>query len=308
VKILVLRFSSIGDIVLTTPVLRCLRKKFPQAEIHYTTKPDYASILYHNPHVTQVHLLNSSLFTLADALKKERFNYVIDLHNNQRTMLIKWWLGVPSFSFPKLNVEKWMMVNLRINKLPNLHIVDRYFETVKPLGVTNDQEGLAYFTDNSDIHFAQKQVAVFENGFVAWVIGAKQKTKQFPVTKIVDTISLLKNNGIPVVLLGGKEDEDSAQTIMDRLPDAALLNLCGKLTLNQSAAAIQQSKLVVSNDTGLMHIAAAYKKPVICIWGNTIPQFGMYPYKTPHINLQVENLRCRPCSKLGYAACPKNTF
>jgi ADP-heptose:LPS heptosyltransferase len=248
------------------------------------------------------------LFTLADALKKERFNYVIDLHNNQRTMLIKWWLGVPSFSFPKLNVEKWMMVNLRINKLPNLHIVDRYFETVKPLGVTNDQEGLAYFTDNSDIHFAQKQVAVFENGFVAWVIGAKQKTKQFPVTKIVDTISLLKNNGIPVVLLGGKEDEDSAQTIMDRLPDAALLNLCGKLTLNQSAAAIQQSKLVVSNDTGLMHIAAAYKKPVICIWGNTIPQFGMYPYKTPHINLQVENLRCRPCSKLGYAACPKNTF
>ena len=112
-KILILRFSSIGDIVLTTPVVRCLRKKFPDAEIHYATKKSFSSILQHNPYITKIHLLDESFMDLVNELKKEKFDYVIDLHHNQRTLLLKLMLGVKSFSFDKLNFEKRLMVNLR---------------------------------------------------------------------------------------------------------------------------------------------------------------------------------------------------
>lgn len=307
-KILVLRFSSIGDIVLTTPVLRCLRKKYPGAEIHYATKPQFADVLKHNPHITQLHLLSSSLLGFIQQLKNEEFDYLIDLHNNQRTMVIKWLLGIPSFSFPKLNLKKWLLVNFKINQLPQTHIVDRYFETVAQLGVKNDGEGLDYFISKNDALPDHTLPTTFQNGYVAWVVGAKQKTKQFPATKIIETIQQFAAQQLPVALLGGQEDEPTASEIISALPDLSIINLCGKLSLNQSASVVQQSKLVVTNDTGLMHIAAAFKKPTICIWGNTIPDLGMYPYKTPHFNFQVSGLSCRPCSKLGYSECPKKHF
>lgn len=303
-----LRFSSIGDIVLTTPVLRCLRKKYPGAEIHYATKPQFADVLKHNPHITQLHLLSSSLLGFIQQLKNEEFDYLIDLHNNQRTMVIKWLLGIPSFSFPKLNLKKWLLVNFKINQLPQTHIVDRYFETVAQLGVKNDEEGLDYFFGKDDALPAHTLPITFQKGYVAWVVGAKQKTKQFPAAKIIETIQRFAAQQIPVALLGGQEDEHTSSVITSALPNLPLLNLCGKLSLNQSASVVQQSKLVVTNDTGLMHIAAAFKKPTICIWGNTIPALGMYPYKTPHFNFEVNGLKCRPCSKLGYSACPKKHF
>lgn len=223
-------------------------------------------------------------------------------------MVIKWLLGIPSFSFPKLNLKKWLLVNLKINQLPQTHIVDRYFETVAQLGVKNDEEGLDYFIGERDNASVQPYLSALSKNYVGWAIGAKQKTKQLPVQKIADTLHQLQPYNIPIVLLGGKEDALAAQSIMEQFPNQPLIDLCGKLTLNQSAAVVQQSKLVVSNDTGLMHIAAAFKKPTICIWGNTIPEFGMYPYKTPHFNFQVSGLSCRPCSKLGYSECPKKHF
>ena len=114
-KILILRFSSIGDIVLTTPVVRCLKKKYPAAEIHYATKKSFHSILKHNSYLTKIHLLEDSVIQLVSELKTEKFDYVIDLHNNQRTFLIKLLLGAKTFSFIKINFEKWLMVNFKIN-------------------------------------------------------------------------------------------------------------------------------------------------------------------------------------------------
>jgi lipopolysaccharide heptosyltransferase II len=309
VKILILRFSSIGDIVLTTPVIRCLQKKFPDAEIHFATKKSFQSILEHNPYISKLHLLEDSLSSLIAKLKEERFDYVIDLHNNQRTWLIKLQLGVKSLSFHKINFEKWLMVNLKINRLPAKHIVDRYLETCKDLGVVNDGEGLDYFISNHDrVELKETLPAEFQQGYVAWVIGAKQNTKKFPVAKIV---SVLKQLDEPVVLMGGKEDVNEANEIVAQLTGNSrqLFNACGKFSLNQSASLLQQSKLVVTNDTGLMHIAAAFKKPILSIWGNTIPEFGMAPYygshQIPSLQSQVSNLSCRPCSKLGYSTCPK---
>lgn len=293
--------------MLTTPVIRCLRNKFPQAEIHYATKQAYSSILEHNPYINQIHLLQNSVFDLIDKLRKQQFDYVIDLHHNQRTLLIKLLLGVRSFSFDKLNTEKWLMVNFKVNRLPQKHIVDRYLETCYPLDVMNDGKGLDYFISKADEVDIKKLPEAFHRGFIAWVIGAKQNTKKFPVNKIIQTGKHLKH---PFVLLGGKEDEEEGNKIQLNFKQdgVQVFNAAGRYSLNQSASIIQQSRLVVTNDTGLMHIAAACKKPTISIWGNTIPEFGMSSYKTENSIVEVKGLSCRPCSKLGYAECPQKHF
>jgi ADP-heptose:LPS heptosyltransferase len=309
-KILILRFSSIGDIVLTTPVVRCLKKKYPDAEIHYATKKAFHSVLQHNPYINKLHLLGDSFDELTDTLKQENYDYIIDLHNNQRTLLLKLRLGVKAYSFNKLNVEKWLMVNFKINRLPDKHIVDRYLETCAPLGVTNDGEGLDYFLGQEDKVDITTLPEAFHNGYISWVIGAKQNTKKFPAAKVASAINALT---MPVLLLGGKEDNAEAETIIQQVKAGVpLFNAAGKHSLNQSASLVQQARLVVANDTGLMHMAAAFKRPLITLWGNTIPQFGMYPcfgkHNVPEQRFQVEGLACRPCSKLGYSACPKGHF
>ncbi|MFM2305544.1 MAG: hypothetical protein RLZZ367_213, partial [Bacteroidota bacterium] len=268
------------------------------------------SVLQYNPYINKLHLLGDSFDELTDTLKQEKYDYIIDLHNNQRTLLLKLRLGVKAYSFNKLNIEKWLMVNFKINRLPTTHIVDRYLETCVPLGVTNDGEGLDYFLGEDDKVDIATLPEEFRNGYVAWVIGAKQNTKKFPATKISAALNRLN---MPVMLLGGKEDSAEAETIMQQVKTAVpLYNATGKYSLNQSASLVQQAKLVVANDTGLMHMAAAFKRPLITLWGNTIPQFGMYPYfgkhNIPQQRFEVEGLSCRPCSKLGYSACPKGHF
>ena len=310
-KFLILRFSSIGDIVLTTPVIRCLKMKFPDAEIHYATKKAFHSIIKHNPYISKIHLLDDSVFTLIKGLRAEQFDHVIDLHHNQRTWLIKALLGVKSSSFNKLNFEKWLMVNFKVNRLPKQHIVDRYMASCKDLGVENDGEGLDYFIAPEDEVDILSLPPAFRNGYVGWVIGAKQHTKQFPVSKITNALGRIE---LPVVLMGGKEDMLNADLILESVKDRAVFNACGKYSLSQSASLVRQAKLVVTNDTGLMHIAAAFKRPIFSIWGNTIPAFGMSPYygNNPVADVarrfETLHLECRPCSKLGYSTCPKGHF
>src|SRR6187431_504279 len=127
-KILILRFSSIGDIVLTTPVIRCLKKQLPGVEIHYATKNVFKGILENNPYVNKVHTLSVSTSDLIKELKAEKFDIVIDLHKNLRTTKIKWALGAKSYSFDKLNIKKWLFVNWKFKVMPDKHIVDRYIE------------------------------------------------------------------------------------------------------------------------------------------------------------------------------------
>lgn len=313
-KFLILRFSSIGDIVLTSPVVRCIRKKFPEAEIHYATKKQFKSIVQHNPYITKVHLLEDSVWQLVTELKKESFDYVFDLHHNQRTLLIKTLLGVPSSSFNKINFEKWLLINFKINRLPLQHIVDRYLETCKKFEVENDGEGLDYFISKEDEVDVKQLPAAFHNGYIGWAIGAKQNTKKFPVEKIIAAVNSPSFPTLPVILLGGKEDFETGERIHLETRNLKLetFNACGKYSLNQSASFVKQSHVMIANDTGLMHIAAAYKKPLLSIWGNTIPEFGMSPYfgksEIRNERLEVRDLKCRPCSKLGYSTCPQKHF
>ena len=304
-KLLVIRFSSIGDIVLTTPVVRCLRKRYPDAGIHYLTKQTFAGIVLTNPYINKVHVLKDELNCIIEELQKENFDYIIDLHNNLRTLRIKQSLKeVKSFSFNKLNLQKWVFVNFKVNVMPDKHIVDRYMETVKSLGVVNDGLGLDYFIHDKDV-VAQNDIPISHlHGYIGIVIGAAHNTKKLPVHKLKELCSKINH---PIILLGGKEDYANAVEIAS-LDPVKIYNACGKYNLNESADLVRRSKLIISHDTGLMHIASAFKKEVISVWGNTVPSFGMYPYQTSYEIFDVKKLWCRPCSKIGYDKCPLGHF
>lgn len=306
-KILIIRFSSIGDIVLTTPVVRCLKKQLPNAEIHFLSKKSFQTVLQHNRYIDKLHLVNEKLSEVIPDLIQENFDFVVDLHKNLRSLRIKNAVKKPSQSFQKLNIEKWLLVNFKINKMPDKHIVDRYFETTKSLGITNDEEGLDYFLTENDTCLNQIPNNFSENNFLAWVIGGQHETKKMPAEKI---ISIAKKINKKIVLIGGKEDFKDGEKISAMVGRDKVFNACGKFTLNQSAYLVKNAEKVISNDTGLMHIAAAFKKNILSLWGNTVPEFGMYPYlagKDSKI-MEVKNLHCRPCSKLGFKKCPKKHF
>lgn len=306
-KVLIVRFSSIGDIVLTTPIIRCLKQQLKNAEVHYITKQKFNSVVQHNPYIDKVYLIEKSTDELIDALKTENYDYIIDLHHNIRTFKLKQQLAKKAFTFDKLNWKKFLAVNFKINKLPNIHIVDRYFATIKPLDVVNDKQGLDYFiSDKDEVELEKVFPSFFHLGYYCLVVGGSYFTKQIPLNKLQE---ICEKSTKPLVLLGGKEDEKIANQLHQIFPQTTF-NACGLFNLNQSASVVKQSIKVITSDTGLMHIASAYKKEIISLWGNTIPEFGMYPY-LPGPNskiLEVKNLSCRPCSKLGYKKCPKGHF
>ena len=310
-KLLIVRFSSIGDIVLTTPVLRCLKQQLPDCEIHYALKKEYASILDGNPYIHKLHLLDKNLPALVAELKKENFDHIIDLHANLRTLRMRMRMGGSWSRFRKLNVEKWLLVNFKIDRLPRVHIVQRYMEAVAHLGVSYDGLGLDFFIRPDDETAALAQLPVGLAGtYVCLVPGAKFATKSIPVEKAAEIVKRIPR---PVVILGGPAEAEAAEQIVAQAGRMDVLHFCGKLKLPQSAALLKHAHSVISADTGLMHIAAAFHKKIVSVWGNTVPEFGMYPFlpdasENPPRLAEVKNLPCRPCSKIGYAECPQGHF
>ena len=314
-KFLIIRFSSIGDIVLTTPVIRCLKKQVPDAEIHFLAKDAFRSVIEHNPYIDKLHVLAHSWELMMEELKTEHYDYIIDLHHNVKTLRVKNALKAKSFSFYKLNIEKYIYTRLKINMLPKVHIVDRYMRTVSSFGVKNDGSGLDYFISSLEETKKKDIPTSHHAGYIACVIGAAHFTKRWPVHKWKEFCAKTDH---PIILLGGKEDAANGIEISS-IDEVKIYNACGKFSINESADLIRKSKLVVTNDTGMMHIAAAFKRPIISLWGNTVPSFGMYPYygiPIKHSNpqaqlydiMQVNKLRCRPCSKIGYNKCPLGHF
>lgn len=307
-KFLIIRFSSIGDIVLTTPVIRCLKKQVPEAEVHFLTRDNYRAVIEHNPYIDRVQVLAHSWELMIEELKAQDYDYIIDLHHNAKTLRVKNALKKKAYSFYKLNIQKYFYTAFKINLLPKLHIVDRYLQTVASFGVKNDGAGLDYFISAADETKREDIPGSHQAGYIACVIGAALGTKRWPVHKWKEFCAQLEH---PVILLGGPEDKMSGDEIAAVDP-IKVYNACGKFKLNESADLVRKAKLVITNDTGLMHIAAAYKKPVISLWGNTVPSFGMTPYygnvPVSDLILQTSKLWCRPCSKIGYAKCPLGHF
>jgi len=306
VKFLIIRFSSIGDIVLTSPVLRAIKNQIKNAEIHYVTKVRYAELLVNNPCIDQLHLLDDKMTPLLKALKKEKFNYIIDLHHNFRSGQIKRNLKAKAWSYKKLNIAKWLLVFLKINLMPRVHVVDRYLETLRELNIHNDSPGLDFFIPEKAGYDLTRLPGPFSAGYVAVALGGTYYTKRLPNDKVLDICNHIP---YPVVLLGGENEFAAGEEIAAR-STGNILNLCGSLTIHESASLIDKANVVLTNDTGLMHIAAAFRKKILSFWGNTVPEFGMYPYMpAPESkSLEVTGLKCRPCSKLGYQKCPKGHF
>lgn len=307
-KLLVLRFSSIGDIVLTSPVLRCVKQQLKDVELHFAVKTGYADLVRFNPHVDKVHELGDDLNDLIARLKAERFDAVIDLHHNLRTARIKRALGVPAHSFPKLNIEKWLLVNFKRDRLPHLHIVDRYMSTVQHLGVKNDRQGLELFMPPDREVELHTLPTAHQAGYTVLAIGAAHATKRLPEHRLVKLAALIEG---PIVLIGGEEDRPVARAIASAT-GGRVFDATGRYDILGSASLIRQARSVIAHDSGAMHIAAAFKKNVVSVWGNTVPAFGMGPYIPQHPDrariAEVKGLDCRPCSKIGFDGCPHGHF
>lgn len=309
-KILLIRFSSIGDIVLTTPVIRCIKRQMDDdVELHVLTKDKFASLSHNNLYVDKTFEYSGSLRETIKELKREKYDYIVDLQKNMRSKRICWALGCEHHSFHKLDFKKMLLTTLKINKLPKVHIVDRYFEAVAPLDIKNDGRGLEFYISEANMMQEPDIPEEFRNGFYAVVVGGSYNTKIIPAEKVIKIIEKLD---APVILLGGTGDMQRAKVIADAVGEN-VWNPVGLLNLEQSASVIKMSKAVLTSDTGMMHIAAAFHKPIVSVWGNTVPEFGMYQYypqkNTLELNIiEVKGLKCRPCSKLGYKKCPKGHF
>lgn len=303
-KFLIIRLSSIGDIVLTSPIVRCLKKQ-TDAQVDFICKDTFTSLKHNNPYVDQVWSYEEALEDDFKKLRAEKYTAVIDLHKNFRSSEIIRKLGVLSNSFNKINLRKWLMTQFKINSLPDVHIVDRMMASIAYLKVQNDEEGLDFFIDQKN------QIDLKEynlpSQFLVLVLGAAHFTKRMPF-ELMD--ELIKKTTHSVVLIGGPSEKEVAKRLKEAHP--SIVNQVGLLNLQESASIIQQSSLVVTPDTGMMHIAAALKRPIISVWGNTIPAFGMAPYfgkhKISEQIIQTNGLSCRPCSKIGYDQCPKGHF
>ena len=289
-KILIIRFSSIGDIVLTSPIVRCLNLQ-TKAKIHYLTKYKYLDLVQYNPHIEKVYTFNDNDFKILNLLKLENYDLIIDLHNNFKSFYIKRYLNIKTYTTKKHIFKKFLLLYCGINLFKN-HVVDRYFETLFKMNIFKDKLGLDYFFNpGTSVNFNTNQK------YLAWCIGASYIQKQVSEKQIIEVCN---NLSVPIVLLGGLKERDMGTRILQSCNDAQIYNFCGHASFSESAFLIKKSFLVLTNDTGLMHIAASYKKNIISFWGCTKPVWGFYPYLPGDKSCQIIiNPESPPCSKHG---------
>ncbi len=303
IKVLIVRFSSIGDIVLTTPVIRCVKQQLG-AEVHFLTKPGFASLLAGNPYIDKLWTLEDDYAGLIRKLKEEKFDYLIDLHKNLRTWRLAIKLRIKRLTYHKATFEKLLMVKFKINMLPKTHVTERYLEAVKKLGVSYDGQGLDYFIPEG----TENKMTSMDSPYIAAVIGATHFTKRLPEE---NWIKFINSTDQKIVLIGGKAEMEAAGNIV-AATGLNVINMVGKTNLQESALLIRNAERVISNDTGMMHIAAALRKPIVSIWGGTLWEYGFWPFYPDGMNLnkslEVKGLSCRPCSKFGRDDCPKKHF
>ncbi len=313
-RLLFIRFSSIGDIVFTTPAIRCAKQQIPGVELHFLTKASMKAVTEANPYIDHFHYFDKDLNATIKGLKAFQFDYIIDLHRNLRTFQIQKALGVPSLSYHKLSLQKLLLTKLHLNYMPARHIVDRSLDTLSALGVVNDGKGLDYFIPKEATLPSNALPAAFQSGYIALVIGASYATKKLPVASLQ---ALCHKIPYPIVLIGGKEDQAEGAAI-EAINPIKIWNACGKFNLHESALLVKQSKTVISHDTGFLYIACAFHKKTVAIWGATAPALQVEPYYPTkmdsskqnvwYYNAIVPNLPCQPCSNYGTKQCPQGHF
>lgn len=298
-KVLLIRLSSMGDIVLTSPVVRWLKLQ-KDYEVHFLTKKSFSTLVAHNPNIDKTHFWDEE--GCLEKLKDEDYRLIIDLHKSLTSRKIRLKLGKPFIDFKKLNVRKWAYVQFKWDVMPKEHLVDRYLQALKPLGIADDGLGLDFYFDPA----LEMRLPALPEVFDVLVLGAAHATKRIP-SQLAEKI--IGASSAKIFLIGGKDVAEEANGLESK---KQVVNLAGKLSIPESAELIRRARYIHTGDTGMMHIAAALKKPMTVYWGNTTPQLGMYPFygaanPVKWRSNEVE-LSCRPCSKLGFNACPKGHF
>ena len=297
-KILCIRFSSIGDIILTTPIVRALNFKYPEAEIHVVTKVQNVQLWNENPHVFAVHAYEGSIWKLAHQLRKIGFDAIVDLHKNLRSHLLCVLLFKWPYQIDKFTAERKLLVKKKINRIPPKHVVERNFEALKSLGIINDQQGLDFFIPkNQEIN--PRDIGV-KDKYIVYAIGAQHITKVLSYPKMIELCDRLQ---VQMVLIGDEWDAHYGYRLSTLFPEK-VIDYCNKTTIAQSASLMQQAEFVITHDSSMMHVAAALKKKIFVIWGSTHIDFGMYPYQTEFVSISNEDLACRPCTTQGTNFCP----
>jgi len=317
-KILIIRLSSIGDILLATPLLRVLRKKFPVAEIDFIIKQQYSDLLKTNPYINNLITFDASdgwkeLKSIKKQLKERKYNLIVDIHKNFRSFYLKTSLPGKKISYKKYVFKRLMLAKLGWNLYREvIPVSQRYIDCLSLFGIENDLMGPEFFLENT----AQKNIDILliNNGLskdqptICLAPGAGLATKRWPVENFINIAQKFLNElNAQIILLGDKQDQSLTQKIADQL-SGRVLDLAGKLNIMETACAMNHADLVITNDTGLMHLASALNKKIIAIFGPTTRELGFFPLNPFARVIENNNLKCRPCTKKKKKKCPKDHF
>ena len=301
-RILVIRFSSLGDILLTTPFLRVLQKKAPTARIDYLVKAIFIDAVKLNPNLHEIFAWQTKeeLEKVVVELKSKKYDFVIDLQNNFRSKRVVSRLGIDSFAFKKPNLKKFLLVQLKLNLLKDkTPIPKKYIEVVPELEM--DNFGLELFLpENIKIEIESKK------NVIGLAPGAFHYTKRWPIEYYAELGDMLKKDGFEIVIFGGKSDREICNKLGKKIEGSR--DLSNDNQLFSTAADMKKCKLIVCNDSGLMHTATSVGVPVVSIFGSTVKEFGFAPFGVKSLIIENNNLSCRPCTHIGKATCSKKHF
>jgi heptosyltransferase-2 len=321
-SILIIRLSSIGDITLTSHIPRLIREKFPDAQIDYLTFNKFAELIMFNPRINNLFTIDkedikNGNYKISNQENKilpylPSYDIIIDFQNNKYSHKISSHFNLTHnselFTFQKNRLHKISLVYLKKALLTNFSIPQEYLKTISTLELDNDELGLeVWFEGETDYTPFSRKNDLKKISKICIAPGAAHKTKQWLPERFSQLIKIIKDRyHCDINLLGGKNELELGNQIQQN-SGVALNNFIGKLSLLETAKIIDESDLLICNDTGLMHIAAARKVPIVAIFGSSVKELGFIPYKTAFQIVEKE-LWCRPCSHVGRSFCPIGTF
>jgi ADP-heptose:LPS heptosyltransferase len=299
-NVLIVRLSSLGDILLATPLLRSIKKQFTSINIDFLLREQYSDILKFNPYLRSLITLKDNYEELAAIIAQNKYDLIIDLQNNLRSHKLTAKSRAKKVRFKKHDFDKFLLVKFKINRMKDLpQIPARYAESLK--GFALDDKGLEIFLPPNI-----KSNLDEENNYIGLAPGSRHFTKMWPSYYFIYLCKMLNVNGFKVVLFGGKNDMGICKEITELFPGT--INLCNNDDILQIAADMKKCKAIVCNDSGLMHTACAAGTPVLAFFGSTVKEFGFTPYRNKNLILENNSLSCRPCSHIGRDECPQEHF
>lgn len=302
-RILIIRLSSLGDILLTTPLIRAIKRENPAIQIDFLLRIEYRDLLIKNPNINELLLFSRNDFenlNLVKSLRNKNYELIIDLQNNLRSRGITSKLSGKKLRFDKKSFQKILLVKSKVNLLKNSPSIPvRYANVID--GLELDDQGLDLFTDNEP----SSEIKKLEN-VIGLCPGARHFTKRWPIEYFIQLSRFLIQNNFNVALFGGKIDKEFCKQIKGVVPE--VINLQNDDNILQTAADMKLCKAIVCNDSGLMHAASAIGTKVLTIFGSSVKEFGFTPYNCKSLILENNSLSCRPCSHIGRESCPEEHF